>query len=83
MARDRKQKTDTGKANCKLHVVQFAISLPASVFLLGSAAIPKKDLPPMQEQQNIDLVRKLYDAFSKSDIQTIVDHLADQIDLAI
>ncbi len=33
----------------------------------------------MQEQQNIDLVRKLYDAFSKGDIQTIVDHLADQL----
>ena len=33
----------------------------------------------MQEQQNIDLVRKLYGAFNKGDIQTIVDHLADQL----
>jgi ketosteroid isomerase-like protein len=33
----------------------------------------------MQEQQNIDLVRKLYGAFGKGDIQTIIDHLADQL----
>jgi ketosteroid isomerase-like protein len=33
----------------------------------------------MQEQQNIDLVKKLYAAFGKGDIQTIIDHLADQL----
>jgi ketosteroid isomerase-like protein len=30
----------------------------------------------MQEQQNIDLVKKLYQAFGKGDIDTIIDHLA-------
>jgi uncharacterized protein len=34
----------------------------------------------MQEQQNIDLVKKLYGAFSKKDIDTIIDHLAGQLD---
>ena len=33
----------------------------------------------MQEQQNIDLVKKLYGAFGKGDIDTIVDHLAGQL----
>jgi hypothetical protein len=33
----------------------------------------------MQEQQNIDLVKKLYAAFGKGDIETIIDHLADWI----
>lgn len=33
----------------------------------------------MQEQQNIDLVKKLYAAFGKGDIETIIDHLADQL----
>ena len=32
----------------------------------------------MQEQQNIDLVKKLYGAFGKGDIDTIIDHLAGQ-----
>ena len=36
--------------------------------------------PSMQEQQNIDLVKKLYGAFSKKDIDTIIDHLAGQLD---
>jgi ketosteroid isomerase-like protein len=34
----------------------------------------------MQEQQNIDLVKKLYGASSKKDIDTIIDHLAGQLD---
>ena len=34
----------------------------------------------MQEQQNIDLVKKLYEAFGKGDIDTIIDHLAGQLD---
>jgi uncharacterized protein len=33
----------------------------------------------MQEQQNIDLVKKIYGAFGKGDIETIIDHLADQL----
>jgi ketosteroid isomerase-like protein len=33
----------------------------------------------MLEQQNIDLVKKLYRAFGQGDIKTIVDHLADQL----
>jgi ketosteroid isomerase-like protein len=33
----------------------------------------------MHEQQNIDLVKKLYEAFGKGDIKTITDHLADQL----
>ena len=33
----------------------------------------------MKEQQNIDLVKKLYGAFGKGDIETIMDHLADQL----
>jgi ketosteroid isomerase-like protein len=33
----------------------------------------------MQEQQNIDLVKKLYEAFAKGDIKTIIDHLADHL----
>ena len=33
----------------------------------------------MQEQQNIELVKKLYAAFGKGDIETIIDHLADQL----
>lgn len=32
----------------------------------------------MQAQQNIDLVKRLYDAFRKGDISTILDHLANQ-----
>jgi uncharacterized protein len=33
----------------------------------------------MQEQQNIDLVKKLYGAFGKGDIDTIIDHLAGHL----
>jgi ketosteroid isomerase-like protein len=33
----------------------------------------------MQEQQNVDLVKKLYDAFREGDIDTIIDSLADQL----
>jgi ketosteroid isomerase-like protein len=33
----------------------------------------------MQEQQNIDLVKKLYEAFGKGDIDTIIGSLADQL----
>jgi uncharacterized protein len=33
----------------------------------------------MQENQNIDLVKKLYGAFGKGDIDTIIDHLAGQL----
>jgi ketosteroid isomerase-like protein len=32
----------------------------------------------MQAHQNIDLVKRLYEAFGKGDIDTIVNHLADQ-----
>jgi ketosteroid isomerase-like protein len=32
----------------------------------------------MQEQQNVDLVKKLYEAFGKGDIDAITDSLADQ-----
>jgi uncharacterized protein len=31
----------------------------------------------MHEQQNIDLTKKLYEAFGKGEIDTIIDHLAD------
>jgi uncharacterized protein len=33
----------------------------------------------MQEKQNIDLVKKLYAAFGKGDIKTILDHLAERL----
>jgi ketosteroid isomerase-like protein len=33
----------------------------------------------MQEQQNIDLVKEVYRAFGKGDIDTIIDHLAGQL----
>jgi ketosteroid isomerase-like protein len=32
----------------------------------------------MQEQQNIDLIKKIYGAFAKGDIETIIGQLADQ-----
>ncbi len=31
----------------------------------------------MQEQQNIDLIKKLYQAFGQGDINTLIAHLAD------
>jgi uncharacterized protein len=34
----------------------------------------------MQEQQNIDLVKKLYGAFGKGEIDMIIDHLAEKLD---
>ena len=33
----------------------------------------------MQEQQNIDLVKRLYEAFGKGDIDTIIGSLANQL----
>jgi ketosteroid isomerase-like protein len=33
----------------------------------------------MQEQQNVDLIKKIYAAFGKGDIDTIIDSLADQL----
>ena len=33
----------------------------------------------MSEQQNVDLVKKLYGAFGKGDIETIVQNLADPL----
>lgn|SRR6478672_5583542 len=33
----------------------------------------------MQEQDNIDLIKKLYAAFGEGDIETIIGHLADQL----
>src|ERR1700730_6131673 len=47
------------------------------VLLLKMAARTKERQPPMLEQDNIDLIKKLYAAFGKGDIETIVDHLAD------
>jgi ketosteroid isomerase-like protein len=32
----------------------------------------------MPEQENVDLIRRLYEAFGKRDINTIIDHLASQ-----
>jgi uncharacterized protein len=32
----------------------------------------------MPEQENVDLIRRLYEAFGKGDINTIIDHLASQ-----
>ncbi|MBV8812015.1 MAG: nuclear transport factor 2 family protein [Acidobacteriaceae bacterium] len=34
----------------------------------------------MNEQENIALVRKLYEAFSRGDIKTILDHVTDDIE---
>jgi ketosteroid isomerase-like protein len=34
----------------------------------------------MPELQNIDLVKKLYEAYGKGDIDTLIDHLADPFD---
>jgi ketosteroid isomerase-like protein len=33
----------------------------------------------MQEQQNVDLIKRVYEAFGKGDIDTIIDSLADQL----
>jgi ketosteroid isomerase-like protein len=33
----------------------------------------------MQEQDNIDLIKKLYAAFGEGNIETIIKHLADQL----
>jgi uncharacterized protein len=33
----------------------------------------------MQEQQNIDLIKRVYEAFGKGDIDTIIGSLADQL----
>jgi uncharacterized protein len=33
----------------------------------------------MQEQQNIDLIKRVYAAFGKGDIDTIIDSLADKL----
>ena len=32
----------------------------------------------MPEQENVDLIRRLYEVFGKGDINTIIDHLASQ-----
>jgi uncharacterized protein len=32
----------------------------------------------MPEQENVDLIKRLYEAFGKGDIDTIIDHLASQ-----
>jgi uncharacterized protein len=32
----------------------------------------------MPEQENVDLIRRLYEAFGKGDINKIIDHLASQ-----
>jgi len=32
----------------------------------------------MPEQENVDLIRRLYEAFGKGDLDTIIDHLASQ-----
>ncbi|HYZ72024.1 MAG TPA: nuclear transport factor 2 family protein [Chthoniobacterales bacterium] len=32
----------------------------------------------MPEQENVELIRRLYEAFGKGDINTIIDHLAGQ-----
>lgn len=34
----------------------------------------------MNEQDNIALVQKMYDAFGRGDIQTIVDHVTDDVE---
>lgn len=34
----------------------------------------------MNEQQNVALVQKMYDAFGRGDIQTIVEHLTDDVE---
>lgn len=34
----------------------------------------------MSEQQNADLIRKLYDAFSRGDIHTILEHCTDDVE---
>jgi uncharacterized protein len=55
------------------------LALPVLDLSLRIEAQSKERHPPMQEQQNIDLVKKLYAAFGKGEIETIVDHLADQL----
>ncbi len=37
----------------------------------------------MNEQQNTALVQKLYEAFGKGDLQTILNHLADDVDWSL
>jgi ketosteroid isomerase-like protein len=42
--------------------------------------VGEKGTSPMPELQNIDLVKKLYEAYGKGDIDTIINHLADHFD---
>jgi ketosteroid isomerase-like protein len=57
----------------------FAISCTvARFFAYGSSCFQRKPAP-MQEEENIDLVKKVYSAFGKGDIDTIIDSLADQL----
>jgi ketosteroid isomerase-like protein len=50
----------------------------ASPFRLGSQFISKKDNPHARTAK-CDLIKKVYGAFGKGDIETIIDHLADQL----
>lgn len=34
----------------------------------------------MSEQQNVQLIQSMYDAFARGDIQTIMDHLTDDVE---
>jgi uncharacterized protein len=61
----------TGKP---ITAVQFNTASPRSIAGLN---LRKKGIP-IQEQQNIDLIKRLYEAFGKGDIEAIVDHLADR-----
>ena len=61
-------------ASCNLQ-----LSLPDPALSSKMASRSKERQPPMLEQDNIDLIKKLYAAFGKGDIETIIDHLADQL----
>jgi uncharacterized protein len=51
-----------------------------SILFFFTIVVRKKGTFPMPELQNIDLIKKLYEAYGKGDIDTVIDHLADPFD---
>jgi uncharacterized protein len=55
--------------------VRNAIRFITSVFWKKTYTIP--EVPRMNEQDNIAIIKKLYAAFANGDVQTILDNVAD------
>jgi uncharacterized protein len=48
-------------------------------FWMRIEIMSSSDTPQMQEQQNVDLIKRFYTAFGKGDVDTIINSLADQL----